>query len=343
MGKETDLVAFLSALEREPYRYDFYQVLRRLECAHADRPRWGTALRPADEPIRFGQEPELTFAPAPLASYTPAGSHGRARLAVRLFGLTGPNGPLPLHLTEYARERVLHAGDQTFARFLDLLTHRFVALFYRAWAQHQPTVAADRPHDDRFRRFLGAFFGLAPSAFRQRDTVPDEAKLAATGWLAAQVRNTDGLQAILTGYFRVPVRIREFVSHWMDIARADQTALAAAHALLGQGAVLGRRVCDRQCKFRIELGPVSREEYEAFLPTGSRLRPLVDWVRNYLGHEYAWDLRLSLIDTDVPVMTLGEAGRLGWSSWLGLRQRGQAAGDLILNAEAALARAEAVT
>ena len=55
MGKETDLVAFLSALEREPYRYDFYQVLRRLECAYADRPRWGTALRPADEPMRFSK------------------------------------------------------------------------------------------------------------------------------------------------------------------------------------------------------------------------------------------------------------------------------------------------
>lgn len=339
MGKETDLVAFLSALEREPHRHDFYQVLRRLECAHADRPRWGAALRPAEEPMRFGQEPELTFAPAPLARYIPAKGQGRARLAVRLFGLTGPNGSLPLHLTEYARERALHAGDPTFARFLDLLTHRFVTLFYRAWAQSQPSVAADRPEDDRFRCYLGAFFGLAPHAFRQRDAVPDEAKLAATGWLAAQTRNSDGLRAILTGYFQVSVRIREFVRHWLEIARADQTALAAPHAVLGQGAVLGRRVCDRQCKFRIEIGPVSWDEYTAFLPGGSRLRPLIDWVRNYLGHEYSWDLRLLLIETEVPLMRLGVSGRLGWSSWLGLRPRGRPADDLILNPEADCARA----
>lgn len=342
MGNETDLVAFLAALEREPYRHDFYQVLRRLECAHADRPRWGMALRPADEPMRLGQDPELTFAPAPLARYTPAVNRSRARLAVRLFGLTGPNGPLPLHFTEYARERALHAGDLTFTRFLELLSHRFVALFYRAWAQSQPTVAADRPQDDRFRRYLGAFSGLAPQAFRGRDTVPDEAKLAATGWLAAQVRNADGLRAILSGYFRVPVRIREFVSHWMEIAPADRTRLAATHSVLGQGAVLGRRVCDRQGKFRIEIGPLSREEYEAFLPTGARLRPLVDWVRNYVGHEYAWDLRLGLIATEVPIMSLGASGRLGWSSWVGRRKRGQSAEDLVLNAEAACARAEAM-
>jgi type VI secretion system protein ImpH len=339
VGQEADTVAFLSALEQEPYRYDFYQVLRRFECAYPDRPRWGTALRPGEEPVRFGQDPDLAFAQSALASYTPADSKRRARLAVRLFGLLGPNGPLPLHLTEYARDRVLHAGDKTLARFLDMLSHRFVALFYRAWAQTQPAVSADRPDDDPFRTFLGAFVGLAPPAFRSRDALPDQAKLAATGWLAAQVRSADGLRALLAGYFRVPVRVREFVGHWLDLAPSDQTALGVTHAGLGVGAVLGRRVYDRQCKFRIEIGPVSRQQYESFLPTGARLRPLVDWVRNYVGFEYAWDLKLAMISGDVPVVALGEAGRLGWTSWLGLRPAGKAADELILDAEAAIARA----
>src|SRR5207244_5118336 len=65
MGRETDTVkadtirantvAFLASLEATPYRYDFYQTLRRLECLYADKPRWGRALRPVDEPIRLGQ------------------------------------------------------------------------------------------------------------------------------------------------------------------------------------------------------------------------------------------------------------------------------------------------
>ena len=36
-------------------------TLRRLECLYPARPRWGTALRPIDEPVRLGQEPELAF------------------------------------------------------------------------------------------------------------------------------------------------------------------------------------------------------------------------------------------------------------------------------------------
>jgi hypothetical protein len=31
------------------------------------------------------------------------------KLFVNFFGLMGPNGPLPIHLTEYARERLQHA------------------------------------------------------------------------------------------------------------------------------------------------------------------------------------------------------------------------------------------
>ena len=72
MGREADAVTFLAALADEPYRHDFYQALRRLECLHPDKPRWGRALRPGDEPVRLGQDPDLAFAPAPLASFEAA-------------------------------------------------------------------------------------------------------------------------------------------------------------------------------------------------------------------------------------------------------------------------------
>ena len=125
---------------------------------------------------------------------------------------------------------------------------------------------------------MGAFVGLNPPAFRDRDSVPDAAKLAAAGTLASQVRNADGLRGLLAEYFQVPVQLREFIGHWLHLVRADQSALAASHARLGQGAVLGRKVYDRQCRFRIELGPLSWSLYEAFLPTGKLLRPLIDWL-----------------------------------------------------------------
>ncbi len=338
MGREADVVALFAALAEEPYRHDFYDTLRRLECYFADKPRWGRALRPIDEPVRLGQEPDLRFAPAPLASFT-SSEAGPPHLQVHLFGLFGPNGPLPLHLTEYARDRLRNAGDPTFSRFLDVFHHRFLAFFYRAWAQAQPHIQRDRPEDDRFTAYIGAFLGVAPAAFRGRDAVPDLAKLFHAGMLIRQVRNAEGLSAIVEHFFKVPARVREFVGHWMTLGSRERTYLGREGAGLGTTAVLGGTVWDRQHNFRLELGPLSLAQYERFLPGGTELAPLVAWVRQYLCFELAWDVRLLLRENEVPITALGRAGRLGWTSWLGRRPAGSDAGDLCLDAEAFVDRA----
>ena len=55
-------------------------------------------------------------------------------------------------------------------------------------------------------------------------------------------------------------------------------------------------------------------------------------VRNYVGLEYDWDLRLLLRADSVPRLALGGAQRLGYSSWLGRRRSRLAAGELVLAA-----------
>jgi len=335
LGNQADVLTFLADVAREPYRYDFYQTLRRLECFYADKPRWGTARSPVDEPVRLGQEADLAFAPAPLASLEFGHDGAPPRLQVRLFGLLGPNGPLPIHITEYVRHRVRHAGDSTLSRFLDLLHHRFIALFYRAWAQAQPHVNHDRADGDAFLTYIGSFIGLAPQPLRHRDSVPDLAKLFHVSTLIRQVRDADGLAAIVHQFFRVPVRIEEFVGHWLVLAPGDRTRLGIGGGGLGTGAVVGGRVWDHQSKFRIHLGPLTLEQYEAFLPGPGRplLQQLVDWVRFYLCFELDWDVRLHLKREQVPALKLGAQGRLGWTTWLGTRTSATDAGDLHLDGE----------
>jgi type VI secretion system protein ImpH len=359
VGPETDAVKqeLFAALSEEPYAFDFYQTMRRLECALYKRvngspednpvyelaPRWGEARRPADEAIRFGQEPELTFPPAPLSSFQqlpPPKGKGVPRLNVRLFGLLGPNGPMPLHITEYARER-RQVNDYSLCRFLDVFQHRFITLFYRAWAQAQPHVNRDRPDDDRFAMYIAAMFGLAPEAFRNRDAVPDTAKLFHVGALVRHARNADGLRAILEHFCKVPVQIEEFVGHWMALGPRERTYLGREGATLSRGAVAGKRVWDRQYKFRVRIGPLTFSQYEAFLPGGTLIQKLVDWVRLYLGFELEWDVRLLLVRDKVPPLVLGRSGRLGWTTWLGQRKAATDADDLCFVAEAFVGRAGA--
>ena len=333
VGRETDALAFFAALSETPYRYDFYQTLRRLECLYDGKPRWGEALRPVDEPVRLGQDPDLSFAPASLASFE-AQDGETPKLQVRLFGLFGPNGPLPIHLTEYARARLNHAGDPTFSRFLDIFHHRFLALFYRAWAQAQPHVNRDRPKADRFTVYVGAFIGMALKASRERDAVPDLAKLFHVGALIRQVRNTEGLTHILRHFFQVPVRDRGVRGPLAAPAfrRADLPVVG------GSGARFRRRARQPRMGPPAQVPDSSRTSHprpirelsawERASHTAGRLGQDVPLLRARLGRPFAIEAERG------PVVDLGGRQRLGWTTWLGRRRRHTPADDLCLDAEA---------
>ena len=255
------------------------------------------------------------------------------RLAVRFLGLFGPQGPLPLHLTEYARERIRNEGDKTFSHFADVFHHRMLCLFYRAWGNSQPTVNYDRPENDRFAFYIGSLFGIGTEALRRRDALPDRAKLFYAGHLACQAKHADGLSAMLRGFFRVPVRIKEFVGEWMDIAIPDQTRLGLSKAIgaLGQSTVVGARVWGCQHKFRVVVGPMTLKQYQAFLPGGTSLGRLSAVVRNYIGDELEWDANLVLKRAEVPELCLDGGAQLGWTTWLGNPPAGRRIDDLLLN------------
>ena len=110
----------------------------------------------------------------------------------RFFGLFGPQGPLPIHLTEYVRERIRNHGDFTLLRFLDIFHHRMTAFFYRAWARVRPTVSFDQPSSDRFGDYVGSLFGLGMSSLEDRDAFPDLPKRHFAGLLSCQTHHADG-------------------------------------------------------------------------------------------------------------------------------------------------------
>ena len=323
----------LRQLREEPHKFDFFQAVRLLENAHPGLPRVGTSLRLRDDPIRFAQSPSLAFAPAALSRFDPAEGEGAPTLTQRFFGLFGANGPLPLHLTEYARERARRMpSDRALVRFLDMFHHRLLSLLYRAWAEAQPAVSLDRPEHDPFSRWIGSLAGYGQPTLLGRDAVPDGARLAAAGILGRSVHGAEGLERILNDFFRVPVRVHQWQPHWMRLPEDAHSRIGLRHAPvgLGQNAVIGAKVWDCQTRFRIEIGPLTLAQYERFLPGGESMRRLHDWVLNYAGYELSCEMHLVLAKDEVPATRLGAAGALGWTSWLGTRPQDEPAKDLVL-------------
>lgn len=320
-------------LHEDPYSFNFLNAVRMIECAHPDKPRLGTSQRPADDPVRLSQEPSLAFESSTITGFE-YGKDGRApRLRSRFLGVFGPNGPLPLHLTEYARDRIRHHRDSTLAGFADVFHHRMLSLFYRAWANTEPTVHYDRPESDRFAYYVGSTFGLGMAELFGLDRVPDRYKLYFAGLFACQTRHPEGLESLLECYFKVPVVVLEFVGEWLDLPESGLWRLGVSPltGTLGTSVVVGERVFSCQSRFRLAIGSLNLERYHSFLPGGECLDHLAALVRNYAGDEMAWDINLILRRDEVPGLLLDGTRRLGWTTWLGDRQDATDADDLLLN------------
>ena len=320
-AREQALQRLLVSVHDQPWAHDFFALLRRVDALRPAQPRTGEALRPRQEALRLAQPPELNFAPAALERLQ-LRDNAPARLSVRFFGLFGPHGPMPLHFTEHVRERVHQHGDTAAAHFLDLFHHRMLSLFYRAWAQAQPVVQADRPQDDRFIAWLGAVAGLPATA----DALPPQALAFQAGLLSSRSRHPEGMVKVLRQYFDVPVGLRTNVGEWLAISPEDRSRLGHAGnrpersrfpaAQLGRAANAGSRVWDRQYRFRLRLGPLSLVQYEAFLPTGVAWPPLQAWVGLLASAELRWELELALRADQRPAPRLGRQVRLGVTCWL---------------------------
>lgn len=334
---EQEREAYWSALSDHPWAFDFFAAVRRLEALYPELPGFGASNRAAEDTIRFCQHPSLSFAPCTVSELRAQSSTAPTRMFVNFMGMFGPNGPLPLHLTEHAHTRELHHKDFTFSRFLDVFSNRMVGLFYRAWAASQMTASFDRTpvaalrgdidyHDrsrvlssekDRYPVYVGSLFGLGMESTRHRDAVPDNAKLFFAGRLSGQQNGPEGLRSILAAYFQVPVRIEEFAGRWLPLPEqyftclggardpfAQHAAEKAAGARLGSksdgAAVCGRHVWDCQGKFRIFLGPMGLDDFVKFVPGSASERRLRAWVRNYSGDEFAWDAIIILRQAEVP-------------------------------------------
>lgn len=318
-----------------PFDYDFYRAVRLLENHFSSHPRVGRSERLAQDFLRFGQNPSLSFAPSTIESVLPGNQGAAPRVYLRFLGLLGPNGPMPAHITDFIQDRLMNARDPSMARFLDIFNHRVISLFYRAWASAQKSVDFDRPAEGRFMDYIGSLFGIGMPSLRDRDEIPDRAKLYFSGRLACQARNAEGLGAILQDFFGTPTEIIEFSGVWMTIPEANQCRLGESPetGALGRTAVAGSRKYEGQIKFRIRMGPMKMARLQALVPNGKAFARIRTWVLNYIDCEYLWDLQCVVEASEVRTACLGKLGQLGWTCWTTSRPAVKDADDPIFNSE----------
>jgi type VI secretion system protein ImpH len=324
-GRTPDHLSYLLGAARQARRHNFFGLLRKAEAQAGRLPRIGRSRTPQQNVVDLAHEPALDF-PAATVARIEQGASGRARIRSAFLGLTGPMGPLPIHLTEYAFYEQRGGGKRPFGRFLDLLTDRMLQFFYRAWADTQPAAQADRPDDDRFAAMLGALCGLGLAPSRR---LADPAR--AMSWkehlryagLFASRRSAAAIEDGVSHVLQTPVRITEFVVRWRDIAPDQRSRLSGSrYNGLGVDAVLGGRVCLAEDTFRVTVRTATAQDYRNFLPgrpAHQRMREMLEALK---PSHLDWEMQLELDEALAPATRLDGTIALGLDSWLAPRADG---------------------
>ncbi|WP_299911720.1 type VI secretion system baseplate subunit TssG [uncultured Paracoccus sp.] len=313
---------------------DFFELLRQLETATL---RFGRAGGAASEPARLSQQPRQSFAVSDLAEFTPGGEGQPPRIAVNLLGLIGPEGPMPLHLTRWIIARQSSrwfagaesggaTADTSFLDFINMLQHRMMALYWRAWGDARSSVQLAHGDGGQVVAMMRTLAGIGLPGSRGDDARLDGSKLRHATSLAQEVRGPDRLTSFLQSVLGVPVTLSEFVGVWLDIPDHLQTRVGLQHSDLGAGAIVGARRFDRQSRAEIRLGPLSRAEFDRFTDDPqirARLRHALVFAQ---GNDIDFDVRLILAADEVPPARLG-ACRLGLTTWID-PMKGRDADDL---------------
>lgn len=348
-------------LAREPERFALADALRVLEAAsraevrrdprrEARAPLGGDA-EPGREIARLASVFSLAFPAAELASFRPPEQGGPPRLGVTFLGLVGPGGILPRHYTETAIA-ALRARSTALPDLLDLFTHRLLSLHARAAVKYRHTRLAEATPPgaaDPVTRTLMAVIGLGTPGLAGRLSVPDAVPVFYGGLFAQSPASAARIEAMVSDLLGRPVKVVQFVGAWLAIPPSEQSRLPGpgfapgAHGRLGVDAAIGTHAWNPQAAFLLQLGPLDAATFASLLPGGRLLNDLVHLVRGYVGPTVGFAVNPLVAPEAVPRLMLGGEGatapRLGWTTWLGLRDDPRPAREAVFQARAVEAMA----
>lgn len=136
-------------LRQEPQAFELLQALLLLEREHPQAESLGSGTAPQAEALRLRGPLTPLFSASEIESLTQEPGQ-QPVLSTPVFGLGGPDGPLPYAYQEWLQQRA-RAKDHAPAEFLDLFQHRLLSLLYKVMRKHRIAAGFTAPGVSRCR------------------------------------------------------------------------------------------------------------------------------------------------------------------------------------------------
>ncbi len=330
----------------EPFRFSFFQAVRLLQgLIRQWHPQGqiravGHDHSPKQESLRFSSIISHNFSASEITkigTHQPTIKHAQqpiTEMQIAFFALNGPTGVLPTHYTEIQITQ-LREKDRALTDFLDMLNHRSVSLFYRAWEKYQLPLTFEQAQlnnpskSDPITAVFESLLGL-PKQINKQATPADTAFanlpfIHYAGFFATPKNSAESLAAFLQDYFDIEVQVEQFKGEWLTLSQSSGFALPqfpypGKNNRLGIDTVIGNKVFVMEGKFNLILGPLNQQQFDQLMPDQEKFRTLCHYTRHFVGPTLCFDvvyqLRPETLKTWRLDSTSNDGFRLGWNTWL---------------------------
>jgi type VI secretion system protein ImpH len=297
----------VESLKKEAYKYNFFQAMQILEenCRKEKKRQ-----NPLEEGfIQCITDTSLVFPPSDIKKIEEKGDV--FIMTLTFMGLIGVSSPLPIYFSEYVAR--FEESAMPLLDFLNIFNHRCYTLFYRAWKKYRVINSLSKRTADSLVRSVACLSGINP------DSIADPLQmrlLAYTGLMAGKCRGKSGLASMLSNFFSgLPVSIKEYVPRWVPIRNPSRIG---EDVRLGINSIAGTTKWDIGGKFRICVGPLSRESFSSFLPGTENIKKMKGLVVTFLADPLDFDIEVQLQSCDLVPVVLGKSNaRLAETASLG--------------------------
>lgn len=291
-------------------RYSYFQAMRLL---------YRLVASGSHDRIRTRPELSFSFPSSDISDikYIQGKDEGRYDITATFLGLYGVSSPLPNFYTE---DLFLEASEDrsTCRDFLDIFNERLYELLFRCWRKYHLFLEITEDRNRSYLQRLFCLLGIGEPEFQDGEQDPGTL-LRYIGLLTQHPRSASGLITMLrdaTG--EDSLTIEPCVFRKVQIPTDQRTCLGQACSSLGMDTVIGSEIPDRQGKFRIQIGPLSAEKFQEFVPGGRCYRQLCSLTRFYMlvPLEYEMSVKLKAGDVQNTCLGAGSWSKLGTDTWL---------------------------
>lgn len=238
-------------------------------------------------------------------------------IELNIFSLYGRNGVLPPYLTEMLLQAEQEEQSQA-RQLLDLVNHRIYELVLESQQRSVLITGQQVLTDHPLLQRLKALSGL-DMAENHWQTSDHAQPLRYFKLLASPYRSARGLETLISDAMgHIPVMVNECINRQVRLPKKVQLALGQKKTGIGQGALLGHQLSDKEGLFQLHIGPIPYSRFDQLLQSQEKWQRLRQLIRLYLRQPLRCELIFLLDCTDISSSQTGfnNWGQLGRNAWL---------------------------